>query len=262
MSSNWTTKDHEYIRKSALLDTSNRVVNIKQLAKHLSRTEKAVTKRVYLLREDGLLPQVDNGLALDAKGRNFTDYEKKQILASYKQNVPVADIADRFDRTTQSINSLIHRLKQNKANKISERRKMWSISKIDILLAHIRFDENGYVSNSAELARKTNMTVPSISRKISQLRKEGSISIIPDRTTTSIAAQKAHEKFNEARYASYPKERKDESMETPVVQQSKVIQVVLTIVKQTDGSEIHQYYSFEGSLLAEVKTKKTDSPAS
>ena len=39
-----------------------------------------------------------------------------------------------------------------------------------------------------------------------------------------------------------------------IVESSKVVQVILTIVKDSSGKELHQYFSFEGELLAERGT--------
>ncbi len=43
------------------------------------------------------------------------------------------------------------------------------------------------------------------------------------------------------------------------VQSSKLVQVILTVVKDQEGNEVHQFFSTDGMLLAE---KKTDSPGS
>lgn len=93
-------------------------------------------------------------------------------------------------------------------------------------------------------------SVQSVSRKITKLRQNGAITIHADRTKTSVKAKKAHEQFNNKRFAGY--ERK-----VPVVVNTpskvEVVQVVLTVTVGAKGEEIQQYWTFDGKLLAENK---------
>jgi len=245
----WTPREIKYIADKALLDSTNAVVNVKQMAKYLKRSTGAVNNQITKLRKEGALPQINRENSLDSLYRPYSDEEIKRVKFMYHSNSTVKEIADTLDRTESAIKNLIFNLRQKGVIE-SPKRELWQQQEEDYLLNNIQFDEHGYTANTDELANFLNKSVQSVSRKITQLRKNGAITIYADRTKTSVKAKNAHEQFNNRRFAGY--ERK-----VPVVintpNKVEVVQVVLTITVGAKGQEIHQYWTFDGKLLAENK---------
>ncbi|MGX6979087.1 helix-turn-helix domain containing protein [Vagococcus elongatus] len=257
----WTSKEILYVRNAALLDTTNQVVNIEKMAKHLKRSKPAVAQRISKLRKEGKLPAYEPTLKIDSKGRQYTEDERKEIIKMYKRQIPMKVIAERFDRTTTAIRGVIDREKSK--GSLKSNLPNWDEESEKILIGNIKFDENGYVSNYVELRRLLRKNDVALFKKVSQLRQVGKIDVLPDRTKTSVASKKAHDRFNKARFAHIPKKEEERKEVEKVISQpvvgsqvtSKAVQVILTITKQANGGELHQYFSFEGSLLAEKVVK-------
>lgn len=258
----WTTKEIEYLKKNALLAETNTVLNIEQLAKKLGRSPKSVDVKIYKLRRDGQFPQTDFSKAFDPKGRKFTDSEDKRIIAMYKKGESYADIGNSLDRSESSIGGRIVRLK--KLGKIKQVQKQWSDREVDILLENIKFDENGFCCNHVELARLCNRTYEQVNRKLNYLRKKGVITVMPDRSKTSIKSKQAMDRFNDARFAHLSKEKEAILMVKTVENlsnvsiESKQINLILTTVI-VNGQRTEQYFLPSGDLLL---TKKLTPPAS
>ncbi len=253
---NWTTKEIQYLKKNALLAETNVVLNIDQLAKKLGRSAKSVDVKIYKLRRDGQFPPTDFSKAFDPKGRNFTDQEDKRIIAMYKKGATYKEIGISLDRSEQSIGGRIMRLK--KIGKLKQPKKQWSQDQVNILLANIRFDENGFCCNHVELARLCNRTFEQVNRKLNDLRKKGVITVMPDRSKTSVKSKEAMNRFNEARFAHIPKKKEDVLMtgstEKPadISIESKQVSLILTTVI-VSGQRTDQYFTQDGELIATKK---------
>lgn len=249
----WTPRELKYVAQKALLDSTNAVVNVKQMAKYLKRSPTAVNNRITKLRKEGILPQIDPDKAIDTDRRPYSEREIKRVEAMLENGSTAKEIGDSLDRTESAIRGLIFRLRK-KGVMDARSNELWEQHEEDYLVINIRFDEHGYTTNTVELANFLNRSVKSVSRKISKLRNSGVITVHADRTKTSIKAKKAHEQFNNKRFAQY--ERK---VPTVLITPSKVevVQVVHTVTVGSNGDEIHQYWTFDGKLLAENK-KPTD----
>lgn len=248
----WTPREIKYVADKALLDSTNAVVNVKQMAKYLKRSPGAVNNKIGMLRKNGKLPQVNRENAFDSSNRPYSDEEIKRVKFMFQNDSTVKEIADALDRTEPAIKSLIFNLRQKGVIE-SRKKELWEQHEIDYLVQNIQFDENGYTANVATLANFLNRSEKAVYRKISKLRSSGLISVLADRTKTSVKAKNAHEQFNNQRFAGY--ERK-----VPVVVNTpnrvEVVQVVLTVTVGANGEEIHQFWTFDGKLLAENKNKK------
>lgn len=253
---NWTTKEIQYLKKNALFAETNVVLNVEQLAKKLRRSAKSVDVKIYKLRRDGQFPPTDFSKAFDPKGRKFTDAEDKRIISMYKKGESYKEIGASLDRTEQSIGGRIMRLK--KTGKLKQPKKQWSQDQIDILLANIKFDENGFCCNHAELARLCNRTFEQVNRKLNSLREKGVITVMPDRSKTSVKSKKAMDHFNDARFAHIPKKKEDVQMAEPTENlsdisiESKQVSLILTTVI-VNGQRTDQYFTQEGKLIATKK---------
>lgn len=245
----WTPREINYVAQKALLDSTNTVVNVKEMARYLKRSVTAVNNRIAALRKDGLLPQIDREKSLDTANKPYSEQAIKRIKAMLKNGSTVKEIADSLDRTESAIQSLIFKLRKKGVIEV-RRNEIWEQHEEEYLINHIQFDQHGYTANTEELANFLNRTVKSVSRKISKLRSSGLIEVIADRTKTSVKAKQAHEQFNQKRFAEYGRE-----VSTVVSTPSKVevVQVVHTITVGSNGDEIHQYWTFDGKLLAENK---------
>lgn len=168
----WTTKEISYIQKNALFAETNEILNVAELAKKLSRSSKSVETKTYNMRKDGLLPAIDRTKAFDSSYRPFTPKEDKRIIAMVKQGATYSEICDATGRTKHSITTKIARLrKDGKLQHYSQTH--WSEKQIQLIIENIQFDENGYVSNYAELAQIVDKRYTQVQQKVNRLRKEG-----------------------------------------------------------------------------------------
>lgn len=252
MAKMWTTKELTYIKNSSLLDTTNQVVNISQLAKHLNRSNNSVSKKICDLRRMGEMPAVNKTLQIDSKGRGYTEEEKKQIINMYKRGSRIKEIAERFERSESSIENFLERLR--KKGLVKPRRTNWTIDQEEWLIENIEFDENGYTTNVSDLAKYLKRTPTNVSAKIGKLRKEDRIATKPDKSKTNVKSKEAHQRFNDARFAHLGRSEKKMMSTTENVQNSKVIQVIQTIIVDQEGNKTYQFYSFDGDLIVEKKT--------
>lgn len=251
---NWTTKEIQYLKKNALLAETNVVLNVEQLAKKLGRSAKSVDVKIYKLRRDGQFPPTDLSKSFDPRGRRFTENDDKRIIAMYKKGATYKEIGISLDRSEQSIGGRIMRLK--KIGKLKQPKKQWSQDQVNILLANIRFDENGFCCNHVELARLCNRTFEQVNRKLNDLRKKGVITVMPDRSKTSVKSKEAMNRFNDARFAHIPK-KKEESTMKELIQpsftvESREVSLILTTTI-INGQRSEQYFSKDGQLIAQKK---------
>lgn len=253
----WTTKEISYIKRYALLAETNQVLNIKEMAKKLDRSPKAVEMKIYKMQKDEQLPKVDLSKSFDSKGRPYTLAEDHRIIEMYKAGETYKAIGESIDRTEHAIAGRILRLKQ--LGKIKNTAKnTWSSSDEQLLLKTIKFDKHGYVSNYDELARKTKLNKKQLMQKVSRLRKQGKITQQTDRTKTSVKSKEAMNKFNDARFAQYKKKEVSSmktapvaTIETPSIHvESKEVTLILTTIV-LDGHTTQQYFTKDGQLIAQ-----------
>ena len=245
----WTPREIKYLKRKILLDTTNSVVNINEIAKHLKRSPGAVMNRVLRLRREGVLPEIERDKSIDFNNRPYSDHAIKRIKFMLKNGSTVQEIADSLGKSKRAIESLLRRLRE-KGDIDVQKHRYWKSNEEKYLIENVEFDENGYTSNVDTLANFLDRSVSSVSAKINKLRQSGAIKIKADPTKTSIKAKNAHEQFNNLRFAGC--ERK-----VPLVVNTpskvEVVQVVLTVTVSMNGEEIHQYWTFDGKLLAENK---------
>lgn len=237
-----------------MLAETNVVLNVEQLAKKLGRSAKSVDVKIYKLRRDGQFPPTDFSKSFDPRGRRFTENDDKRIIAMYKKGATYKEIGISLDRSEQSIGGRIMRLK--KIGKLKQPKKQWSQDQVNILLANIRFDENGFCCNHVELARLCNRTFEQVNRKLNDLRKKGVITVMPDRSKTSVKSKEAMNRFNDARFAHIPK-KKEESTMKELIQpsftvESREVSLILTTTI-INGQRSEQYFSKDGQLIAQKK---------
>lgn len=252
---NWTTKEIQYIKNKALFAETNEVLNAEQLAKTLSRSLNSVKSKIYNMQKDEQLPSVDRSKSFDTESRPFTTKEDKRLIAMYKQGAGSIEIGEALGRKASSITGRVYRLRKNGKLKVYSR-KNWSDEEVQKLVDHIQFDEYGYVSNYPELAQVTNKPYSQIQQKVSNLRKQGAITVQADKTKTSVKSKKAMDNFNCARFG---KRMEGDSVPQPIAEtdvkvetQSKVIQIIMTTVI-TGNEKTINFFSTDGELLMAKK---------
>ena len=265
----WTTKELAYVRKNALLAETNEVINSEQLAKKLGRTVSAIMKKISQMRKDGQLPPVKRELAFESNGRPWTATEEKRLIAMHKQGASYVEIGEALGRSKGSCSNKVSKLQA--AGKIKKKRvEQWTSEQVQVLLDHVTFDQNGYVSNYMELSRVTGKQYAQVVHKVNNLRKEGEILTRPLDGTTSVKAKESMQKFNDARFAQYER-KEDAKLEQPIKEkrvsagslsiESKEERVIHTVVIYA-GIETHTYFSAEGTKIAEIQKEPTPVPAS
>ncbi|MEQ7242610.1 helix-turn-helix domain-containing protein [Enterococcus gallinarum] len=264
----WTTKEVSYIQKNALLAETNEVINVENMAKKLGRSVAAVSKKIYELRRDGMLPKTKRELAFDSKGRPWTVGEEKRLIAMYKQGCSYADIAEALGRSESSCSTKASKL-QSIGKIKSKRLAHWTDQEVALILDKVEFDANGYVSNYSELARVTGKQYSQVLQKVNRLRKEGKITTNVKPGTTSVKSKQQMQKFNDARFAQYAK-KEENSMQTEQPMQSRSVtagslnieskeeRVIHTVVIFA-GVETHTYFSADGTKIGEIQKEATSS---
>lgn len=256
LAKNWTTKEIQYLKKSALLAETNEVLNIADMARKLNRTAQSVQSKVYYLQRSEELPRIDRSKSFDIAGKPWSKKEDKRLIAMKKNGSTHAEIAEHLGRTENSVVSRVHRLKNS--GKVKNIRNRWTDEEIQLILDHVKFDSNGFVCNYDELARLVRKQLQQVYTKISRLRKEGVITEAPKQGTTSVKAKESMTRFNDARFAHVPKKKEEVPMNGPTVNQSDVsieskqVSLILTTVI-VSGQRTDQYFTQEGELIATKK---------
>ena len=258
----WTTKDMQYLISHSLLAETNEVLNIPEMAKKLKRSPAAVSKKICNIRKNGDLPQVDRFKAFDSKGRPWNADEDRKLIAMKKGGSSHKEIAEALDRPVSSINNRSNRLSRKK--KMNPNRVQWTSEEIQKLVENIAFDENGFVSNYSELSRIVGKRYEQVQTKVSRLRKDGLISILPEDGTTSEKSKQAMNRFNDARFAHVPKNKEENTMSLDSVEavtqdldqsisiESREITLILSTTT-INGRKMQQFFTKDGELLATKK---------
>lgn len=254
MAKNWTTKEIQYLKKSALLAETNEVLNIADMARKLNRTAQSVQSKVYYLQRSEELPRIDRSKSFDIAGKPWSKEEDKRLIAMKKNGSTHAEIAEHLGRTENSVVSRVHRLKNS--GKVKNIRNRWTDEEIQLILDHLKFDSNGFVCNYDELARLVRKRLQQVYAKISRLRKEGVITEAPKQGTTSVKAKESMTRFNDARFAHIPKKKEGSAMNELIQPSFTVESREVTLILTTtiiNGQRSEQYFSKDGQLIAQKK---------
>lgn len=182
---NWTQKEIQYLKKYAIMDETNTIVNYKQLANKLGRTPGAVYKKSRQLRFTGELPQINKECQADPYMKPFSQSEDRRICYMVKNGSTHLEIAESLGRSQPSVSCRITSLRKKG---VLDYTSLWSVEEEKILIKNIKFDLNGYVSNYDELSLMVKRTRKAVSDKVSKLRKSGKITVMYNPKTTSVSA--------------------------------------------------------------------------
>lgn len=248
----WLRKEIIYVRRYAIFDETNEVLNIPEMAKKLGRSEDSVKSKIYYLRSQDQFPQrieVD-GLWLEAYGRPYSKAESKRVVSMWNRSYSAQEIAESIGRTPSSVKSQVANLKR-KGIWLKQRAYEWTDERIDVLKDNIEFDVYGCIDNLDELSSVLGTNPQVIKRKVTKLRKSEEIDI---KVKSSSVRSKNGFRVGEALRLHQPfKPQKSDEINS-----KKVIQVIVEI-KTINGKSYTEYRTQQGELL---KKEPTPVPAS
>ncbi|MGH1816625.1 hypothetical protein [Enterococcus casseliflavus] len=196
----WSNKDVIFLKKRARFDEQGFIANIPELSKELNRSPKTISAKAALLRQKGEFPKPYYDDPIQPVRKPYTKYEDRFIVNAVKQGVPTKEIAEALNRTHNAITLRINRLR--KKTNLRYIRRDWSYEESKIIISQAKFDQYGYLSNVNELSRLVNRPAKAIYSKIHQMRKQGHIITLPDRSHTSQAAKKASDMFYQTHFST------------------------------------------------------------
>ncbi|MDT2383513.1 hypothetical protein P7D53_00615 [Enterococcus avium] len=180
----WTEEEEQMIIQNAKYDHRGFVCNCTELAELVGREVKFVYPKLHRMRKKGLLFEVYWDDPIEPPNARYSRAEEERIISMYKAGCPVSVMAEELNRTETAVSGKLNTLR--KANRIKPIRKpRYTKEETDLLITKVEFDENGYVLNADRLAGLLHRSKKEIARKICMLRKDGKISIKPDRTKAS-----------------------------------------------------------------------------
>ncbi len=147
-------------------------------------TEKLFIPRFCACEKKGQLFEIYWDDPIDPPAQPLTSREKERIISLYTAGCPLVTIAHELNQSEYAIVNKLNRLFKEGRLK-PNRHRPYTKDDINLLLKEIKFDENGYVLNTAYLARLLNRSKYQICRKISAMRKAGMIMTMPDRSKAS-----------------------------------------------------------------------------
>ena len=203
----WTKEEEKIIIQKAKYDHRGFICNCNELARLVGREVKFIYPKLFRMRKKGLLFEVYWDDPINPPQERYSIQEEKRIISMYESGCPISIMAQELNRTELAIQNKLNILR--KANRIQPNRKpRYSKEDIDLLIQKVKFDENGYVLNGDYLAGLLHRSKREIARKICMLRKEGKISVKPDRTKASKNWYDAMRKQIDLSYQIYLHSRK------------------------------------------------------
>lgn len=198
----WCKEEEQVIIQNVKYDHRGFVCNCNELAKLVDREVKFIYSKLFRMRKKGLLFEVYWDDPINPPNARYSYSEEERIISMYESGCPVSIMAQKLNRTELAIQNKLNLL--CKANKIQPNRKpRYSKEDLDLLIQKVEFDENGYVLNSDYLAGALHRSKGEIARKICMLRREGKISVKPDRTKTNSNWHDAMKKQIDLSYQIY-----------------------------------------------------------
>ena len=160
------------------------VSNAKELAELTGADMKSIHHKIYRMRQQGKLFEIYWEDPIEPPNLKYSKKDEERILRMYKHGCSVSEMAKILGRTESSLYNKIHLLR--KESRLSTfRKRKYTEKEIDLLLRHIKFDENGYVFNIDELVNLLHRSKNNLFRKICVLRKSGVIEVKPDHSKAS-----------------------------------------------------------------------------
>lgn len=184
MAKRWTSEEEKLLIKNAKYDHRGFVCNYHELAELFGCDRKIVYTKVLRMRKKGKLFEIYWDDPIDPPAQPLTSREKERIISLYTAGCPLVTIAHELNQSEYAIVNKLNRLFKEGRLK-PDRHRPYTKEDINLLLKEIKFDENGYVLNTAYLARLLNRSKYQICRKISAMRKAGMIMTMPDRSKAS-----------------------------------------------------------------------------
>lgn len=204
-----TKEEEKLILKKIKYDHRGFVCNYHELAELVGCDRKIVYTKVLRMRRKGQLFEIYWDDPIDPPSRPLTSREKERIISLYTAGCPLVTIAQELEQTEYAITNKLNKLFKEGRLK-PNRHRPYTKEDINLLLKEIEFDENGYVLNTAYLAKSLNREKHQIYRKISAMRKAGMITTMPDRSKASKNYHDAMKRQIDLSYRLYLSKQKQE----------------------------------------------------
>lgn len=171
MAKKWTPEEEKLLVANVKYDHRGFVCNYRELEKLINRNKKTIYNKVVCMRKKGHLFEVYWDDPINPPAPSYSFIEDKRIISMYKSGCPIAVIAQELNRTEAAITTRMTRLFKDGFLK-PIRHRLYTTEDIKLLIAEIKFDENGYVKNADYLANMLNRSKSQLLTKIYELRKK------------------------------------------------------------------------------------------
>lgn len=208
MAKKWTPEEEKLLVANVKYDHRGFVCNYRELEKLINRNKKTIYNKVVCMRKKGHLFEVYWDDPINPPAPSYSCIEDKRIISMYKSGCPIAVIAQELNRTEAAITTRMTRLFKDGLLK-PIRHRLYTTEDIKLLIAEIKFDENGYVKNADYLANMLNRSKSQLLTKIYELRKKGVINTTPDKSKSSKNWYDAMKKQIDISYQLYVAKQKE-----------------------------------------------------
>jgi hypothetical protein len=180
----WTREEEQLLIQNVRYDHRGFVCNCNELAELLGIDKKRIWSKIHQMRKKDLIDEVYWDDPIEPPNKRYSQQEDKKIISMYQSGCPVTIIAQELNRTENAIRCRLNIMKKN-GQLESNRKRRYTKREVELLISEIKFDKNGYVLNIDYLTRLLHRPKHELFRKICLLRKQGEITIKPDRTKAS-----------------------------------------------------------------------------
>lgn len=181
----WTEEETQLLLDNITFDERGYMNNGKELQKLLGMNRKRVNSRIRYLRRSGVLPDIYYDDPIDPILTTFTEGEDRILINMIKRGRYTKEIAEALGKSCNSVDYRAYKLRQSGKLR-HKRRHEYTDEEIQFVLSKVEFDIYGYVSNTSFMANSLNLSRLQVAHLISNLRKQGYITIWPDRTKVSV----------------------------------------------------------------------------
>lgn len=181
----WTKEETQLLLENITFDERGYMNNGKELQKLLSMNRTRVNARIRYLRRSGVLPSIYFDDPINPVVETFTPGEDRIIVNMIQNDQRIKEIAAALGKSCDSVSNRMRKLR--KAGRLKHSRvHLYSNKEIQFVLSEVEFDRYGYVSNTRDMAKKLNLLDRQVRYLIYRLRKQGLISVLPDKTKVSV----------------------------------------------------------------------------
>lgn len=223
----WTKEENQLLLDNITFDERGYMNNGKELQKLLGMSRNRVNARIRYLRRTNVLPDIYYDDPINPILATFTEREDRIIINMIKQERSVKEVSEALCKSNYSIEHRVRKLR--KAGKLmSPKKRQYTDEEIQWVLSEVKFDIYGYTSNTHFMAKKLAISDKQMRHLIYKLRKQGYITVLPDKTKVSVnsseglkAVTEAWYQIDSSRIAYYARKRKEKKPTSVAAEISK-----------------------------------------